>query len=508
MILRDYQKQCVAKMLSAQDNFLCACATGLGKTVIFHEFLKQTQGKSLILFNRLELLKEQYERAIKSGLDAGVYSSSIARDLNNNVILGNVQSLNKVPANTFDRIIIDEVHNVDFTSTDSQYRKFLDGFNGRIYGFTATPFRSNGFICGQNKLFARIDFKRDIKWAIANKYLVPPVLKNSSAEFDLKNVKIVAGDYSQKDLDRLSSDERKISKQLDDALPQLANRNCVIWACCNIKHAEMLNKMLTERGESSSVLHSELEYELRTSELKAFKTGAVKHLCFVSIVKEGFDHPPIDAVVLMRPTKSAVLYIQVVGRGLRLYEGKENCLVLDYGQVIKNLGSLENPFLEFAHKAKTKCDVIEILKKVCPKCYSYVDKHLKVCADCGYTFENKIELNKNLTMKSFTGEFNQPEKLIENACDKVTLSKHTSATGNTCLKIMYQVKDFFGDRYVSEFFIWNSEKSFIRAQLRLIQLSVPLKTDIDEQIKLSVLRTPRSVKYVYKKFYEVKELCF
>jgi DNA repair protein RadD len=495
-------------MLNTQNNFLVACATGLGKTVIFHEFLKQSSGKSLILFNRLELLKEQYDRAIKSGLDASIYSSSIDRNLNSNVVIGNVQSLSKVPANTFDRILIDEVHNVDFLNSKTQYAKFLNGFTGKIYGFTATPFRSNGFIYGKDKLFKQVDFSRGLKWAIDNGHLVPAVLKNSAAEFDLKNVRTTAGDYNQADLDKLSSDDKKVSKQLDDALPKLLSRQSIIWACCNIEHAERLNKMLTERGESSSVLHSEQEQDLRDSELKAFRQGQVRHLCFVSIVKEGFDCPRIDAVVLMRPTKSATLYVQIVGRGLRLFDNKKDCLVLDYGQVIKNLGALDAPFLSFAHKSSTKADVIEIAKKVCPGCYSYVDKHLKICQDCNHIFTNKFELNKNLTTKAYDGTFEQPEKVIENACERVTLSKHMSASGNVCLKVMYQVKDFFGDRYVSEFFIWNNEKSFRKAQLRLIQLSVPLKTDIDEQIKLSVLRTPRSVKYTFKKFYEVKELCF
>jgi hypothetical protein len=139
------------------------------------------------------------------------------------------------------------------------------------------------------------------------------------------------------------------------------------------------------------VIHSQ-----KDNNIKEFEDGNLRHLVFVSIVSEGYDYPPIDAIVLMRPTRSPVLYVQIVGRGLRPYKDKVNCLVLDYGRVIETLGHISDPLINAGKKSK---GVTEIKMKFCPQCYEYCQLSAQTCPECEYQFSSsKKEVNlKNLT---------------------------------------------------------------------------------------------------------------
>ncbi len=138
----------------------------------------------------------------------------------------------------------------------------------------------------------------------------------------------------------------KLKRQCEDIVVRTQDRRAVAIACCSIDHARRVHALL---GPSAVLVTSADAFEEREFELDEFTSGRAKYLVFVSIVSEGFDHPPIDCVVLLRPTRSACLYVQTVGRGLRTSPGKTELLVLDYGHVVSNCGPLDRPFVRQGH---------------------------------------------------------------------------------------------------------------------------------------------------------------
>ena len=511
MILREEQKECVELLRTCEDNeILIVLPTGTGKTVIFHELLRDNV-KTLILFNRISLLKEQLQRALDAGLNACAYSASVERRLDASVVLASVQSLKDVNLSMFKRIIIDECHNVNYSVKESDYTRILESFEGKIIGFTATPYRQNGFIYGKGKLFKKVHYFKSLKWAIDNGRLVKPICKSANAaQFNTSSLKIVAGDYSKRDLTELTGDNLKIKMQIEHLILNAVGRKSVVVACCNIAHAEKVALFLREKNESAIVLHSEVEQDRRDDDLKIFKSGQVRFLVFVAIVKEGFDCPRIDCVVFMRPTRSANMYVQIAGRGLRLYKDKTDCLILDYGQVISTLGSLNAPLLSFQHSSKKPDDVVENIEvkvKVCPKCSSYVESFKKICGDCGHEFKTEFKLSKNLTSLSFSGDILETKVHTLNV-DSVKLDKHLSANNNLCLRVTYVCKDIYGQRAVTEFFSWNNQFAYRKACFRLAQLQIKNDGVIDSVVKQSVLRVPKKIDFTLNRFYEIKNLHF
>lgn len=385
--LRDYQKLAVNSSISeliAGRNNLIVLPTASGKSVIISEIVFKSIKRVLILVNKISLLNQMREHIPY----AGRFYSKIKE--NERVIIATVQSLGSLE-NNFDLIIFDEAHTIT--------ERIESWIGGKLcLGVTATPYTSQGFIYGNNKFFKTVSFERTFKWAINSGFLIEPKLKRMPESFDVSNLSIRLGDYVTKELEQMALDHKKMIAQVSDALPRLQDRKKVVWACVSINHAEALNKVLLDVGERSIVCHSRQD-EFDISE---FTERDAKHLVFVTIISTGFDYPPIDAVVLMRPTRSAVMMIQTIGRGLRLFEGKKDCTILDYGCVIENCGTPSNPILNFI-KSKKK-NQTEIKMKFCPKCLEYLDQKEKKC-QCGHEFiSDNRDILKNLTEKSFQND--------------------------------------------------------------------------------------------------------
>ena len=503
MCLRDYQIGCIDSIFnrfkSGYNEALAVMSTGAGKGYIMQEIIKLLEGKQIvILFNRNDLLEQINMRLNNAGIKSVIYNGNTKNRAD--VICASVESFKKIVNElTINVLIIDETHNVNFDS--GSYKKIIDDArakneNLKIIGFTATPYRSTGYIYGKNKLYEDICYFRDMSYFVENKHLVPFRYGAGRDSFDTSNLKIVAGDFSKKDLDTLTKDERKVHLQVDDALSRMNGRKCVAWFCCSIEHAERVRNELIERGETASLIHSDMSKELRKFELANFTSGRNKHLVFITIVKEGFDHPPIDCIVLMRPTREAGLYVQVAGRGARPFVDKSDCLLLDYGEIIKNLGRVDNPVLNFLKK-KRKTEALKSQQlKVCPSCYEYVDKLAKNCTSCDHEFIDEFTVSKNLTATAYNiaNEF-------QSECLGVSLHRMKSKAGNDCLMIKYRLTDAIIDDSIVEFFVWNSFQA-MTAKNRLVKLGVKLRNSLSDQVNEKVNILPKKILYeVDKKGY-------
>ncbi len=439
MKLRPYQLDAINTIwasLGKSNRVLCVLPTGAGKTVIFKELLSRAHVlrgndmRSVVLLNR-ETLVRQTARTI--GEDVGIFCAALGeKDTTKPITVASIQSINKEELEGIKLCIIDEAHNLSET-----YEKFLAnlGPNCKLVGFTATPFSPNGLIYGPKAFWPMVHFKRSLKYMIDGGFLVRPILSQGRHQFDTSKLSTRMGEFRLEEIEELTSDEKKVKQQIADAMPRLSNRNRIIWACSSIKHAELLKKFIPE---SVSIMHSKQNAAEKEINQVAFENGFCRHMISVTMLAEGYDFPAVDAIVLMRPTRSARLYIQIVGRGLRLFDGKKDCLVLDYGEVVQNLGPLDNPLV--VGKSGVKKEPLEVTLKACPKCLSYIDKMASSCPDCSYEFSTQemATVSKNITRVVSGGKLLSDDQAPEerHLIKSVEIKHHVAkSSGTKCVRI-------------------------------------------------------------------------
>lgn len=508
MIARPYQLECLEAIwndIIVNDTALVALPTGSGKTFIFSHLIKRSieikhNIKIVIAMGRIDLVK-QTEQAIARVIDRkhiGVYCGSLGRkEISRIITVASIQSIESVLLPNIDLMILDEAHNLD--QKNGSYLRFINKCLDKnpklkIVGFTATPFRSTGTIYGEDKLFKKISYKKTVKEMIAMQFLCEPKMKSSQNCFDTSQLRIRSGEYMAEDITKLVSDKELVRQQVEDAISRMKDRNCIVWATANIDHCNMVADVLMSMNERCTTIHSKLSKDTRSRNLSAFIGGSMRHMSFVTVLSEGFDHPPIDCVVLMRPTRSPVLYVQTVGRGLRPYPGKKECLILDYGQVILNLGPLDDPNV----KGKKKDADGEAVLKECPKCFSYVFGGFKNCPECGHEFPPPSTPIEKLDKKSYEGnilsEKSKPETII---AGPIVISMHQSKSGNECVRITYQDRNIitrWGTGGVSEYFVTNNAWALERLERRLSALniaipSIPFAGEITINGTFEILKT-------------------
>jgi DNA repair protein RadD len=520
VILRDYQQEAVNAVwtkLLISPTALCILPTGAGKSVIFEHLIKISISKKpdikiLVLFNKTDLLQQIFNRiqTIVGPEQVGMYIGSLQKyDNTKTVTCGMIQSLSKDDIN-YNLIIVDEVHNLD--EKKGRYIDFIrhqmqTNPKTKVVGFTATPFRESGYIYGKNKLFEEITYIKKMQDMIDKKYLVPPISKQPEHLIDISKMRVVMGDYDQKDIDKAVSDQTLAANQVKDALVRMQGRKKIVWFCANINHANTIKFYLVENKEKAVTLHSNLEPAERRDNKLQFETDSeTRHMTFVTIVSEGYDYPPIDCVVLLRPTRSPNLMIQTCGRGLRPFAEKEDCLILDYASVITTIGPLDDPLIQ---EKGTKSKQLEKDKrtKICKACQTINSLKAIFCEDCGEKFV--AELPKDLLDKAQENIdfFSKQNKITQ--IEGIHISKHISKNGNKCIKIQYLKPVWTMEMPIDEYFIFDHEYSYVKFNQRAIQLGLPLCGTIDEQVTKKPSKIPKEVEYTYEgKYPRIKRLIF
>lgn len=517
MQLRPYQEEAIVAIwneIIRQQTALVCLSTGAGKSILIYELLKKSIAlkpdiKCLVLFNRITLLSQLSQRFKQYlGEDKiGIYCGTEGQwDLSKAVTVASIQSL-APEEQQFNLIIVDECHAI--SEEKGRYEKFIrhqveKNQKTKVVGFTATPFRSNGYIYGSGKVFTNPCYERGLKYFIDLGFLVHPIAKQPDHQIDLTKLRIQKGEYRQDDIDDQTLNIDMARRQTDDAIGRAIGRRKIVWFCSSIKHAELIKDLLLQKGEDAISLHSKMEWKERDHAQNEFENGKARHLTFVSIVSEGYDYPPIDCIVLMRPTRSAGLMVQTCGRGLRPSPGKSDCLILDYGNVISSLGPLEDPVI--GKKRKPGLVLEAPRQKTCPECRTYVAINATQCSVCGFLWQREEATKLNLTADE-EASFLKKEKR-EMIVKTVRLTLHTSKAGNLTYKISYDPPEFFAPS-VDEYFTIDSEWGYRKFQLRTIELGIPLKQDPKEQVLQPITKKPTSIQYVLEnKYPRVKALIF
>jgi len=488
-------------------------ATGSGKSRIMAALIekcldKKPDIKILVLFNKVTLLKQQADgfRSLLGKEKVSIYCGTEGQwDLSGPIVVGSIQSLDPEHLN-FNLILVDECHALD--EENGRYISFLkhqmqQNPKTRIVGFTATDFRHSGYIWGKNKFFSHACFNRGISFFIDQGFLVPPIAKQPDHLFDLSKLRTLRGEYRQEDVDVQALNIGMARDQVADALNRSQERNKIVWACSSISHCELIRTLLLELGETAVSLHSKMSWQDRTISENKFMKEDARHLTFVTVVAEGFDFPPIDCIVLMRPTKSPGLMIQICGRGLRLHPNKEDCLILDYANVISSLGPLEDPVIGKKKKGKGEQAPTQ---KVCPECRTYVPPRVMCCPQCGFNWPKAEATKINMTADENAAFLSKSIRTME--LSGVKLRLHHSKNGNECFRLEYIPKGFFVDS-ISEYFAHQTEWGWRKFLVRAIELGISIKDTPAETISSPIQKIPRSIDYVIdSKYARVKRLIF
>ncbi len=359
-----YQKEILDKLQAEREvhnrfkNLLVA-ATGTGKTIIsgfdYKRFVEDNPGsKNRLLFvaHREEILKQSLDafRMILrdrnfGDLWVGRYEPSQIEHLFISIQTFNSQEFTEnIKENYYDYVIVDEFHHAAAKS----YRKLLDYVNPKILlGMTATPERMDGKDVKEyfdNKIAAEIRLGE----AINRKILSPFNYFAVTDEVSLKDIEWKKGGYNVGELEKVYTKNNQRANLIIDSIRKYTNSIKDVRAlgfCVSKIHAEFMSKYFNKVGIPSIYLTSDSSNEERDSAKNKLNKKEVNFIFVVDLYNEGVDIPSIDTVLFLRPTESITVFLQQLGRGLRLYEGKDCLTVLDYvGQANKSYNIYEQKF--------------------------------------------------------------------------------------------------------------------------------------------------------------------
>jgi DNA repair protein RadD len=384
---------------------------GCGKTIISVSLIEKLYNENndlnfLILMHKQELITQFHHSFNKftefKEDNIGTCCSSLFKNHTyRNITIASVQSLvnNLESLPKIDLIIIDECHRVNI-SYDSQYKQVIDYIRNvnrkaKILGITATPFRlDHGYIYGDNcaknskNLFSELKHSIGYKELMDLGYLVPlkgKVVLDSSLKKDLANVPI-NGDYGIGQLGDVMSIDVHLQTAVEAINKYASPYKCICVFCCTIKHAELLHELLPD---VSVLIHSQLTPLEREINLKKWTSGNIRIAISINILMEGFDLPRLDCIIFARPTLSPVLYLQTIGRVLRLSPEKTHGYIIDLTDNTKRFRTnLDNIQIKIPNNIEQKKLSNSTDFRLCPMCDTECLMSCKVCTSCGFTWPN------------------------------------------------------------------------------------------------------------------------
>jgi DNA repair protein RadD len=404
--LRPYQEEAVLsinKYFIAQrgSNPIVVAPTAAGKSIMIAEYCKRNLSlypdcRFLMLTHQKELIEQNFAKlkSLWAECDAGIFSASVGRkEADNKIVFAGIQSVyNKAELlGKFDVILVDECHMIPKRG-NGMYRTFLDGMRKinpllKMVGFTATPYRLNGGYLyeGKDRLFDGIAYDIPVKTLLDAGYIAPLVTPdNKLPQADLSDVETVAGEYKGYQLSAAVNKDDLVKRAVHQMWVHGSDRSHWLAFAVDIEHAETICKFIQLKGITCEVITGKTKRKERERLLADFSTGAIHCLVNVGVLTTGFDEPQIGLVALFRPTQSTSLYIQMLGRGVRIFPSKINCLVMDFAQNIFTHGNFDDP--EIGAQAQSTNGEGEAPTRKCEQCEEDVHAAVKVCPFCGFNF--------------------------------------------------------------------------------------------------------------------------
>ncbi len=413
MKLRPYQEKCINDLFGwlqrhPTGNPIVDASVGSGKSVIIAELCRrvismQPNARIVMCVASRELCQQNLEKLLLvwSDAPAGVCSASLGqKDLESQIIFATIGSIARHAdkLGRVDILLIDECHNVNSKDT-GMYRTLINDIKhfGNphlcVIGFTGTPFRGDGIWLwqGDDPLFAGTACKISMDELLAQGYLAPLVVDTSSKpKIDVSDVKMAGGDFVVKDLSRVVMNDELIKAVMDDFfISAFGRRNKFLFYCTDKAHAyKVLDALSDFVGLNARIITADTPKGERDDILQRYKLPksdphAINGLVSIGTLTTGFDAPATDCIVLLRPTRSPVLYVQIAGRGMRIAEGKKDCLWLDYTDTTEVLGAVNR--IKGRNKSRSGGNT-DTPFKYCEECGNPNAINASECAECGWLF--------------------------------------------------------------------------------------------------------------------------
>ena len=433
MKLRYYQEELINYCLnSSKKRQLYVLPTGSGKTVTFARIIEKLleKGFKVLVLTDVKILIEQINKNVSFSLNLMVCTKQYyANKLNFNA----------------DYIIIDECHMLDHQNSKSQYGKIIEAHKDcYILGFTATPVRmNNGLIYGKNKLWDSIDYEKSVKTMITEGFLIPYkiIIPSEFKDSQLKNK------FSNEEASQVMQ-EQYLLDLVGDSYEKYARNKTLIFAC-DIKHSLLLLNIFEKKQIKTKVIHSQQPKEQIQATLNDFKNNEITCLINIDMLTKGFDEPSVDTILLARPTYSVALHRQIIGRGLRTFENKKDCLIIDLVNNFARNGDISEGLSD---KKQRKTEPYFI----CKACFEVnFIKNLEelVCQNCKTPFQKEVIEKKrsakevaDLLASSYAmvDYFNKDNYLILNST-----TTHKKFNGNETLIITFKARDLATNQEVN-----------------------------------------------------------
>tara|TARA_Y100000588_G_scaffold63394_1_gene62916 strand:- start:21681 stop:23429 length:1749 start_codon:yes stop_codon:yes gene_type:complete len=537
--LRDYQQKAVDSTLAhfrrSDSAAVIVLPTGSGKSVVIAELARLARFPILVLTHVKELVQQNAEKYKALGLTPGIFSAGLnEKELNQQVTFASIQSLAKSRdklKRQYSLIIVDECHRIsdDENSQYSQLIQHLKKANSRlkVLGLTATPYRLtsgwiyhrhyHGFVRGSaDAPFSECIYELPLRYLINKGYLTPPYCVDAAVQnYDFNSLASgPSGIPSEGDMNTLLQSSTRATKSIvSDIQAQADARQGVMIFAATVKHAYEVADYLS--SESVAVITGQTPAAERDEIVLRFKRKELKYLVNVSVLTTGFDAPHVDFIAILRPTESVGLYQQIVGRGLRLCEGKKDCLVIDYaangfdlfypevgtkrpdplsepvqvvcpgcgfanifwgkmdasGQVIEHHGRRCQGLLDDGEQTQ-QCDY-RFKFKECPQCGSENDIAARECSSCQHQLVDPDDkLRKALNLKEamvlrcsgLSCQITQPSKLKITYFDEDGASVDESYDFNNA-KVVARFNRFYAKRHtVSGVTTWHDAQQVVAHQ--------------------------------------------
>jgi len=475
MKLRYYQKKAIDKFFvyTAENHGkhpIVSMPTGSGKSLVQAHIVKKIldypDTRILLLTHQQELIMQNYSELVKNFnhdmfLDIGIYSAGLnRRDTENRILFAGIQSAygKAEKLGFFDLILVDECHRIN-TKQAGIYRKFLadmEEINPKIVigGLSATPFRMKGGFLhdGKDSLFDDICYNVGIPELIdpnhfknidKKQYLCDIVSRVSEEDIDISGVRTQAGEYVLSDQEKVFNTKSNVEKAIDEILEYTHSqkRQKTLLFTTGIEHCEHVYEELKKhlRDDYIDYVHSKRSKKDNQSAIDNFKNGKLKYLINIDILTTGFNSKQIDCIVMLRATKSPGLYSQIVGRGLRMYPGKENCLFLDYGGNILRHGPIDK--IEIKKDKNGKFVVDSPPQKICPECRATNHARVKHCVECNYEFifDMNSKHDDTASTADVISKYKKPEKYD---VKEIRYRIHGKKDKPDSVKVEYVISDF------------------------------------------------------------------
>lgn len=431
---------------SNTGNPLVVIPTAGGKSLVMAAFIEEVlkawpDQRILIVTHVRELIAQNYAEMIGLWPDApaGIYSAGLGkREAQARVLFAGIQSIHRRAREIghTDLVLIDEAHLIPGKSS-TMYRRFLDALSAinpalKVIGLTATPFRLDSGMLheGKNALFTDIAYEAPVRDLIDQGFLSPLVSKQPATRLDVSKVGTRAGDFIARDLAAAVDQEATTRAAVTEIIEYGKDRKSWLAFCSGVDHARHVAEEFGRQGITCQTIFGDTPKDERDAIIAAFKRGEIRALASMGVLTTGFNAPAVDLIALLRPTQSAGLYVQMVGRGTRLAPGKENCLVLDFAGNVRRHGPIDlvrpkRPGENGGGEAPTK---------VCPMCESIVALSATECPDCGYEFPAR---EVKIAPTAATLPVLSPKASQWLQVSGVSYTRHDKRGGRPSLKVTY-----------------------------------------------------------------------